>query len=78
MSLIENERLKLTAGYLNTAAGACFAAGVVAPAVAVTFGYAASPAPVAPLTFLFGITTFFLASLSLHVAARFLLKGLKP
>ena len=46
VSLVENERAKLTAAYLNTGAGACFAAGVVAPVApvaALTFGYAGTP-----------------------------------
>jgi hypothetical protein len=31
---IRNERVKLTAGFVDRMAGACFAAGVVAPAAA--------------------------------------------
>lgn len=78
MSVVHNERIKLTASYLNTGAGACFAAGVVAPVAAVTFGYTGPSAPVAPLTFLFGVTTFFAASLALHLSARYILRSLRP
>ena len=78
MEALHNERVKLTASYLNTGAGAYFAAGVVAPVAAVTFGYAGASAPVSPLTFAFGVTTFFAASLALHAAARYILKGLRP
>jgi hypothetical protein len=77
VSLVENERLKLTAGYLNAGAGSCFAAGVVAPVAALTFGYGTAQAGLSPLTFAVGITTFLATSLALHAAARFLLKELK-
>lgn len=43
MSLIPNERTKLTAAYLNTAANGLFTAGVVAPLVAAVFGISESP-----------------------------------
>lgn len=78
MSLVHNERTKLTSSYLNTASGAFFAAGVVAPLAAVVFGVTGSSSPVSALTVVFGITTFFLASVTLHLAARYVLKGLKP
>ena len=77
MSLIHNERLKLTATYLNAAARACLVAGVIAPFAAFAFGYATA-AFGSTLTFALGATTFLLASLSLHSAARFILKGLRP
>ena len=38
MSLIHNERVKLSATWLNTLAATTIAAGVVAPLVAVVFG----------------------------------------
>lgn len=37
MTLIHNERTKLTATYLNTAAGGLFGAGFVAPIAAAVF-----------------------------------------
>jgi hypothetical protein len=42
------------------------------------FGVTGSSSPVSALTVVFGITTFFLASVLLHLAARYVLKGLKP
>ena len=58
MSLVHNERVKLTAAYLNTGAGACFAAGVVAPLAALAFGYGTVQSNVSALTFWVGIATF--------------------
>ena len=77
MSLAHNERLKLTANYLNTAAGTCFAAGVVAPFAAFTFGFSGG-GTASTLTFGLGVATFLLASGALHLAARSILKGLRP
>lgn len=77
MSLIANERTKLTATYLNTAAGGLFTAGVVAPLVAAVFGI--GPAGEAgALTLVLGVTIFLIVSGALHAAACSVLKGLKP
>ena len=78
MSLVSNERIKLSAAYLNTAAGGLFTAGVVAPLVAVVFGITGSTNSVNALTLVVGITIFLTASGALHVAARRVLKGLEP
>jgi hypothetical protein len=59
VSLTHNERTKLTATYLNTMAGTVFAAGVVAPLAAATFGYSGATAPVSTLTFAIGVSIFF-------------------
>jgi hypothetical protein len=75
VSLTHNERTELTASYLNTMAGTVFAAGVVAPLAAVTFGYTGPAAPVSTLTFAIGVSIFFLVSIGLHAAGRYILKG---
>ena len=77
MNQTHNERLKLTATYLNTAAGTCFAAGVVAPFAALMFGFS-SGGSASTLTFVLGVATFLIASGALHLAARSILKGLRP
>lgn len=77
MSAVHNERLKLTANYLNTGASACLAAGVVAPFAARVFGYTGGQTP-STLTFGIGVATFLIASAGLHAAARYILKGLRP
>ena len=78
MNVTHNERVKLTAGYLNTAAGACLTAGVIAPTAAAIFGFGSSVLIVSPLTLAVGMATFLVMSIGLHAAARFVLKGLRP
>jgi hypothetical protein len=78
MSLIHNEQTKLTASYLNTAASGCSGAGVVAPLAAAVFGLTGPGSPVSTLTLGLGILIFLVASIVLHLAARYVLKGLKP
>ena len=68
--LVRNERVKLTAGYLNTAATTLFGVGVVAPLVAAVYGFAAAGSPLPPLTLLIGFTMFSSMSGALHIAAR--------
>ena len=59
MSLIHNERTKLTANYLNTAATGFFGAGVVAPLAAAVFGLAGPGSLISTLTLVLGILIFF-------------------
>jgi len=63
--LVRNERLKLTAPWLNTLAGASMTAGVIAPIAAALFGVAA--APIQMLTLGFGVLIFSLVGVGLHV-----------
>ena len=78
MSLTHNERTKLTATYLNTAAGSLFTAGVVAPIAAAVFGVTGPAGHVPTLTLGLGALIFLCASIALHAAARYVLKGLRP
>jgi hypothetical protein len=78
VSLVHNERTKLTANYLNTAATGFLGAGVVAPLAAAVFGLTGPGSPVSTLTLAFGILIFFAVSIGLHIAARYVLKRLKP
>ena len=75
--LVANERAKLTAAYLNAAAAGLFTAGVVAPLVAAIFGLSTAASNLPPLTLVFGIAIFLVASGALHSAARTVLKGLR-
>ena len=75
---VHNERIKLTAGYLNTAAGGMFTAGVIAPLVAAVFGVAGPSGGPGALTLLFGVAIFIGCSVGLHLLARTVLKGLRP
>ncbi len=76
MSLIHNERTKLTAAWLNALAGAASAAGVIAPLAAAFYGVASAPANGALL--LAGVTIWLFAGIGLHFAARYVLRNLKP
>ena len=75
MSLVHNERLKLTAAYLNTVAAAMMVTGVLAPMVALTYDLRAPKAgwPVAVVSLV-----WFFASGVIPFLARRLLKGLRP
>lgn len=76
MSLIHNERTKLTAAWLNTLAGAAAAGGVIAPLAAVFYGVANAPVGVRAL--LAGVAIWLLVGIGLHIAARHVLRNLKP
>lgn len=71
--LVENERVKLTATYLNGVAIALMTAGVLAPVIGLITGtIVAGPWQLAAL-----VVSCMLISGALHLAARFLLRGLK-
>jgi len=72
MSLVENERTKLTATYANGIAIAVFAIGTFAPSVASL----SSPEGFLPETGL-AATGCIAASAALHLMARRILKGLR-
>lgn len=75
MSLIHNERTKYLATLLNTVAAATIAAGVVAPAVAFTFGL---PGPISGgYTVAISVSWLF-AGCVLHYVVRRILGRLKP
>ena len=74
MSLIHNERRKLTATLLNGVAIAMMATGFVAPVVAVSYGVSNAPLSL----FLVGTAAvWFFVALGLHLVARAILGGLK-
>lgn len=74
MSLIHNERRKLTATALNGLAIATMAAGFIAPLIAVSYGV-----PNAPDGSYFIVTgsIWFFTGIGLHLIARAILGGLK-
>jgi hypothetical protein len=74
MSLIANERWKLTATALNGVAVATLVTGFVAPLVAVSYGVSS----ISGSAYLAGIATvWFLAAIGIHIVARAILGGLK-
>jgi hypothetical protein len=74
MSLIHNERRKLTATALNGVAIATMAAGLIAPLVAVSYGVSSAPGGA---YFLITGSIWFFAAIVLHWIARAILGGLK-
>ena len=75
MSLIHNERVKLTATWLNTLASATATVGVLAPLASIAYGL--GPAPVRPVIFLASGAIWFLAALALHLGARRVLRRMQ-
>ena len=76
MSLVGNERVKLTATWLNTLASATATVGVLAPLASIVYGLGLSP--ISPVVFVASGTIWFLAALALHLGARRILGRLKP
>lgn len=75
-NLIHNERIKLTATWLNTISGGLMGAGVFAPLAAVVLGTAPNAIPLgAALVVSSGC---FLGGIGLHMAGRKLLGQLRP
>jgi hypothetical protein len=73
---IRNERIRLTATYLNTAAGSSLAIGVLTP-VAAAFFYNAAPSGLRVAWIVIGIAFWSVTSLVLHFLARWILRGLR-
>ena len=76
MSLVHNERTKLLANALNTAATSSFAIGVLAP-VAATFYNVGGAAPVRLGVLVLGTAIWLIAAAVLHMGARRVLRGLR-
>ncbi|ATQ67362.1 MULTISPECIES: hypothetical protein [Methylosinus] len=76
MSLVHNERVKLLAAALNTAAGSSFTVGVLAPVAAAFYNVNAASGVPLP-TIVAGAAIWLFAAAALHLAARRVLGGLK-
>ena len=76
MPLIHNERVKLTATWVNTIAAATIVAGVIAPIAAIVFGLPASGALSTASFELATLAWLFLGAI-LHLIARYLLGSLQ-
>jgi multisubunit Na+/H+ antiporter MnhG subunit len=76
MTLIHNERTKLLAGALNTAATSCFTIGVLAPMAAAFYNVKADN-PVSIGLVVAGLVVWLFAAVVLHIAARRVLGELK-
>ncbi len=77
MSLVTNERIKLTAGLMNTIAGFSLTAGGVGPLIALSFGLNAT-SPLGPWALSLIVAIWLFVGLAFHWAARRLLGRLQP
>jgi hypothetical protein len=76
VTLIRNEQTKLLAAALNTGATSSFAIGVLAPVAAAFYNVnGANHVPVEVLAL--GAVVWIGAACTLHLAARYVLKGLR-
>ena len=75
MSAIHNERTKLTANALNTAATSCFAVGVLAPVAASFYNVGQGAVPIRWIAV--GVALWLSVALFLHYLARRHLGGLR-
>jgi hypothetical protein len=78
VNLIHNERLKLTAGALNTAATSCFTVGIATPLAGYLYNIGGLRSALGIAELAIGLAGWLLAALSLHLAARYVLKALRP
>jgi hypothetical protein len=76
MSLVRNERMKLTATYINGISIALFAVGGLAPLFSTLYASAGSAQPMWVIAIVSLIC--FILSVALHFVARWILRGLVP
>jgi|HubBroStandDraft_4_1064222.scaffolds.fasta_scaffold726110_2 hypothetical protein len=76
MPLIQNERVKLTATWLNTLAAAAIVTGVLAPIAAIIFGLPAS-GTLSAKSLLFVMLAWLLFGITLHWVARYVIGRLR-
>ena len=70
MSLIHNERTKLTAGALNTAATSAFTVGVFTPLAAVFYNLGGVGTAISVRTLVIGVALWLFAAVALHSPSR--------
>ena len=76
MSLIHNERIKLTANALDRASTACLTVGVLGPLVAALYGVGGTGLADRGILLAVGSLFWMLAAGTLHLMARRVLRGL--
>lgn len=77
MSLVHNERWKLTAVWLNTMAAGTVIAGSVTPLVALAYGLRSDPVAVSTGLIVMLTLVWMSAGIALHMIARAILGRLK-
>jgi ACR3 family arsenite efflux pump ArsB len=76
MTVIDNERTKLTANAFNTIATSCVTVGVVAPLAAVFYNFGPNAVPVR--TVVLGVVIWLVIAIVAHYNARLHLGRLRP
>ena len=76
MPLIHNERVRLTATWVNTVAAATIVTGVIAPIAAIVFGLSMS-GTLSKTSFLLATLAWLLLGAILHLTARYILGSLQ-
>ena len=77
MSLIHNERTKLLANALDRAATACFTVGIATPLAGYIYNVSNFRSSVGNDVLMIGLVGWLVASVTLHLAGRLVLKGLR-
>lgn len=78
MSLIENERTKLLANALNTAATSCFTVGIATPLAGYLYNVTGFRSYVGYWVLVVGVGCWLVAAVLLHSAGRRILGSLEP
>ena len=78
MSLVFNERTKLLASALNTAATSCFTVGIATPIAGYIYNVGNVQATLRPVILLLAAFGWLSAAVLLHLIARWVLGSLKP
>ena len=77
MHLVHNERLKLTAGWLNTIAAGTVIAGVITPLVAVAYGLRTGPEMISAGIVVALMLGWIWVGVTLHIIASRMLRRLR-
>lgn len=78
MSLVENERTKLLATALNTAATSCFTVGIATPLAGYLYNVSGFRSIIGLLELVLGVSYWFIAATGLHLGGRRVLGKLNP
>lgn len=78
MSIIENEQTKLLANALDRASTACFTVGIATPTAGYLYGVVNFGNQFGSWQLFAAFLGWFILALALHLAARRVLKDLKP
>lgn len=76
--MIHNERLKITANWINSISVGFIVTGLVAPFVGLIYGFSAITTPASSSRVLISASICLLSGIVLHFLARLVLKELKP